>query len=163
MLCCINFLQSHICASVSELRELDKSNGTQSSELNIVISWPFYIKLSNAQNSHSSPDINDLEITWNFKCSCSLGVNTPVKSNLVKMCKSSRYKNVIHACKSKSDDGGIQIRSMAVFGWNFLKIPINCNYSKFHFMLFVTDSTILSKYAFHILIVKYVQICWLIF
>lgn len=104
MLCCINFLQSHICASVSELRELYKSNGTQSSELNIVISWPFYIKLSNAQNPHSSPEINNLERTWNFKCSCSLDVNTPVESNLVKMYMLSRYANVICVCKCKSDD-----------------------------------------------------------
>lgn len=104
MLCCINFLQIHICASGSELREVYKSNGTQSSELNIVISWPFYIKLSNAQNPHSSSEINNLEITWNFKCSCSLDVNTPVESNLVKMCKLSRYANVICVCKCESDD-----------------------------------------------------------
>lgn len=104
MLCCINFLQSHICASSSELRELYKSNGTQSSELNIVISWPFYIKLSNAQNLHSTPKINNLELSWNVKCSCSLDINTPVESNLVKMYKSSRYANVICVCKCKGND-----------------------------------------------------------
>lgn len=104
MLCCINFLQSHISASSSELRELYKSNGTQSSELNIVISWPFYIKLSNAQNLHSTPEINNLELSWNLKCSCSLDINTPVESNLVKMCKLSRYANVICVCKYKSND-----------------------------------------------------------
>lgn len=104
MLCCINFLQSHISASGSELSECYNSSGTQSSELNIVIIWPFYMKLSNAQNPHSSPEINNLEIPWNLKCSCSLDVNTPVESNLVKMYNSSRYANVICVCECKSDD-----------------------------------------------------------
>lgn len=52
----------------------------------------------------STPKINNLALSWNLKCSCSLDINTPVESNLVKMCKSSGYANVICVCKCKSND-----------------------------------------------------------